>query len=308
MPPENQVLSAERAPDLVPGLDAVAVARWAARRTASSPWLHEEVASRMLPRLDCFRQPPASWLHWEPVDGGLEAHRQLCQRLAGAQSHVQAQDMASALRAINGERRPMWNPLRRRDRSAAIAADDQTRVGMLWANMLLHREPQPLALLQRWGRLVETGGFLMFSCLGPDSLGGLRTLYRQRGWGEPAHGFVDMHDWGDLLVQAGFAEPVVDMERITLTYSNAQALLDELRLLGRNFSRLRFGGLRGRGWHRQLIEAIDSTLPRTPDGRIQLGFEIVYGHAFKPEPRVRAAPQQRVSVDAMRDMLRSSRR
>lgn len=307
-PSENLEPTPGSAADGVPGLDPVAVARWAGRRVTDSPWLHEEIAARMLPRLECFRQLPASWLHWEPVQGGLQVHRQLLQRLSGARTHVMAQDPQSALQAVNQGRRASWNPLRRKDPSAALLADDQTRVGMLWANMLLHRETRPLALLQRWNQHIDTDGFLMFSCLGPDSLSELRVLYRQRGWGEPTHGFVDMHDWGDLLVRAGFAEPVVDMERITLTYSSAEAMLDELRLLGRNFNRDRFPGLRGRSWRRQLIEAIEGTMPRTPDGRIQLGFEVIYGHAFKPEPRLKAAPEQSVSVAAMRDMLRSSRR
>ncbi len=307
-PSENPEPTLGLATDRVPGLDPVAVARWAARRSTASPWLHEEIAARMLTRLDCFRQQPATWLHWEPVQGGLQAHRLLLQRLPGAQSHVMAEDSKFVLQVVNEGRRTPWNPLRRKRPSIALPADDRTRVGMLWANMLLHRETRPLALLQRWNRHIDTGGFLMFSCLGPDSLSGLRILYQRQGWGAPTHGFVDMHDWGDLLVRAGFAEPVVDMERITLTYTSAQALLDELRLLGRNFSLERFGGLRGRAWRRQLEAAIEASLPRSPDGRLQLGFEVIYGHAFKPEPRLKAAAEQNVSLDAMRDMLRSSRR
>ncbi|MEZ5663641.1 MAG: biotin synthase [Burkholderiaceae bacterium] len=294
-------------PDLVPGLDPAAAERWSRLPRHDSPWLHEEVAARMLPRLDFFRQAPTSWLHWEPVAGGLKAHHDLCLRLPEASCLVWARDAAMAVRSVNAGRRRSWNPLRR-DRSLAVAAEPSSQVDMLWANMLLHREPQPLAVLQQWNRHVGTGGFLMFSCLGPDSLAELRAVYRQCGWGAPTHDFVDMHDWGDLLVQAGFAEPVVDMERITLTYSSAQALLDELRQIGRNFGRGRFPGLRGRGWHRQLLAAIEDLLPRTADGRLQLGFEIVYGHAYKAEPRSGPRSEQNVSVEAMREMLRSSRR
>ena len=74
----------------------------------------------------------------------------------------------------------------------------------------------------------------MFSCLGPDTLRELRGLYRALGWPPPAHDFTDMHDWGDMLVHAGFAEPVMDMERITLTWETPQRLLEELRELGAN--------------------------------------------------------------------------
>ncbi len=294
--------------DSVPGLDPVAVARWTRRLVLTTPWLHEEVASRMLTRLDCFRQLPSSWLHWEPALGGLQAHRHLLQRLPGAQCHVVAQDAPGALSAVNGGQRTPWRFLRRKNPALASLADERIRVGMVWANMCLHLEPHPLQLLQRWNRHIDTDGFLMFSCLGPDSLSELRALYRLRGWGEPTHGFVDMHDWGDLLVQAGFAEPVVDMERITLTYSSAEAMLDELRLLGRNFSSQRFAGLRGRAWRQHLIEGMCADMPRDPDGRLRLSFELIYGHAFKPRPSLKALPQQSVPLDTLRDMLRSSRR
>ena len=297
-----------RAADLVPGLDETASARWARHRRSASPWLHEEVASRMVPRLDFLRELPDQWLHWEPVPGGLQAHRQLQERLPQATCRVWAQDMAPALALLNGPRSRSWLPWRRPHRPVAEALAEQDRPGMLWANMLLHREPRPLELLQRWSRRIRAGGFLMFSCLGPDSLQELRALYGRYGWGEPAHRFVDMHDWGDLLVQAGFAEPVVDMERLVLTYSHASAMLDELRQLGRNLHRERFQALRGRGWHRQLLTAIEEGLPRTADGRLQLTFELIYGHAFKGEPRVSNASTQHVPVEAMRDMLRASRR
>jgi malonyl-CoA O-methyltransferase len=63
----------------------------------------------------------------------------------------------------------------------------------------------------------------MFSCLGPDTLRELRALYAALGWPPPAHEFTDMHDWGDMLVASGFAEPVMDMERITLSFATPSA-------------------------------------------------------------------------------------
>jgi malonyl-CoA O-methyltransferase len=112
-----------------------------------------------------------------------------------------------------------------------------------------------------------------------------------------------MHDWGDMLVQAGFGEPVMDMERITLTYSSADALLDELRELGRNLHLQRFAGLRSRHWRRQLIDALEHYV-RGPDGRLALTFEVIYGHAFKPAPKLTMASETRVSLDEMRRSLR----
>jgi malonyl-CoA O-methyltransferase len=119
-----------------------------------------------------------------------------------------------------------------------------------------------------------------------------------------------MHDWGDMLVHSGFAEPVMDMERLTLTFSNPAALLDDLRALGRNLSVGRFPQLRTQTWRRQLEAAIEEHLPRTDDGRLVLTMELIYGHAFKSAPKQPRGGDatSTVSVDEMRSMLRSGRR
>ncbi|MDQ7744884.1 biotin synthase [Hydrogenophaga pseudoflava] len=291
----------------VPGLDPVAARRWLLREHATSPWLNEEVARRMMDRLQWFREPPASWLHWEPLVGGLEAHRSLTERLPQARCLVSAEDprvpgrlqgrAGRSLRSLLG-----WGS----SRAPAVAGPD-ARVSMLWANMVLHQESRPQSLLRRWHGHIDVGGFLMFSCLGPDSLGELRAVYQEQGWPPPAHSFTDMHDWGDMLVQAGFAEPVMDMERIVLTYSSAAAMLDELRGFGRNLAAVRFRSLRGRGWRTRLESTLERHGPRDGQGRLTLGFEIIYGHAFKSAPRPRQGESQSVSVDEMRAMLRNRR-
>ncbi|RYD91340.1 MAG: biotin synthase [Sphingobacteriales bacterium] len=200
------------------------------------------------------------------------------------------------------------NPLNWVRHKGPLAADETTRVRMLWANMQLHMEPYPQALIQRWNGHIETNGFLMFSCLGPDSLRELRPVFAQHGWPEPAHAFTDMHDWGDMLVHSGFAEPVMDMERITLSYSGAEPLLKELGELGRNLNAERFASCRSRAWRERLCRAIEAGLPRSPDGRLLLTFEVIYGHAFKPVPRVAMGPSTTLPVDDLRAMLRNPRR
>ncbi len=177
---------------------------------------------------------------------------------------------------------------------------------MLWANMALHMSAQPQALIAQWHRAVATDGFLMFSCLGPDSLRELRAVYRAIGWPPPAHDFTDMHDWGDMLVHAGFAEPVMDMERITLTWETPARLLQELRELGANLHPHRFGALRGRAFPLRLEQELAAALAG-PDGRLALTFEIIYGHAFKPAPRVRMSESSSVSLQDMRTLLRGGR-
>ncbi|WP_332743871.1 biotin synthase [Hydrogenophaga sp.] len=289
-------------------MDPGAAQRWLNRAGAASPWLHEEVGSRMADRLPWFREQPASWLHWEPVQGGLEVHRKLRGMLPDATCHVMARRLPEVLEATREAPTRSWNPLHWGRATGPTPATTDTRVRMVWANMALHMEPLPQTLLAQWHQQVETDGFLMFSCLGPDSLKELRALYAEHGWPAPAHAFTDMHDWGDMLVHAGFAEPVMDMERITLSYSGAAPLLAELRALGHNLSDQRFGACRSRLWHARLCAMIEAGLPRAPDGRLTLTFEIIYGHAFKPVPRVPMATSTSLAVDDMRAMLRASRR
>jgi malonyl-CoA O-methyltransferase len=291
----------------VPGLSATAVQRWRRLPRQQSPWLHEEVASRMVERLQWFREPPASWLHWEPVDGGVLAHRRLRERLPKALCHIEARQMVLAQAATQEAAVRSWNPVQWRRALRAPAATADTRVDMVWANMALHQEPQPMQVLQHWHGRLQTGGFLMFSCLGPDTLRELRAVYAGAGWPAPAQAFTDMHDWGDMLVHSGFSAPVMDMEHITLAYSGAVPLLQELRGLGRNFSEQRFPGLRSRQWHSRLCQAIETGLPRDAEGRLLLSFEVIYGHAVKQPPRVPLGPNQSVSLEDMRALLRAGR-
>ncbi len=144
----------------------------------------------------------------------------------------------------------------------------------------------------------------MFSCLGPGTLRELRTLYARCGWPAPTPGFVDMHDLGDMLVQAGFADPVMDQETLTLRWATPRALLAELRGLGGNTAPDRTPGLRTPRWQAQLERELESIA--APDGTIGLTFEVAYGHAFKAAPRLRAGEATTVSLDEMRAMVRRS--
>ncbi len=179
---------------------------------------------------------------------------------------------------------------------------------MVWANMALHMAADPGALLERWRKMLAADGFLMFSCLGPDTLLQLRSVYEALGWPEPAHAFTDMHDWGDMMLAAGYAEPVMDMERITLTYASPQRLLAELRELGRNLHPHRFPGLRARVWKDRLLQALSGLSDGySSDGSIALTFEIIYGHALKPQPRLPVQAETQFSLDDMRRILRQGK-
>jgi malonyl-CoA O-methyltransferase len=286
-----------------PTIDPAAARHWQRSAPAKSPWLHEEVARRMEDRLQWIRLEPQAWAHWEPLRGGVAAHALIERRYPRARCFVAGSGEAATAQAAIA--RPWW----RRWAGPAVSYGPvpDGSVQMLWANMALHMSAQPQALIGQWHRALAPEGFLMFSCLGPDTLRELRGLYRALGWPPAAHDFTDMHDWGDMLVHAGFAEPVMDMERITLTWETPERLLGELRELGANLHPARFPALRGRRWKQRLLDELGRGL-RQADGRLALTFEIIYGHAVKPEPVVRMSERSAVSLEDMRALLHSDKR
>jgi malonyl-CoA O-methyltransferase len=288
-----------------PTLDPSAAARWAALpvRSGASPWLHEEVAARMLERLDFIRLQPEAWAHWEPLRGGLQAHRSLLERYPKAPVWLVTEQAEHARVTASQTRSPWWQISRWTGPVVHHGAPPSGAVQMLWANMLLHHAADPQVLIQTWHQALAVDGFLMFSCFGPDTLRELRQIYAQKGWPAPAHEFTDMHDWGDMLVHAGFAEPVMDMERITLSYETPQRLLAELRELGRNLHGQRFRGLRGRRWQADLLQALQALARPDEQGRLCLTFEVVYGHALKPAPRYKVQSESQIGLEDMRKML-----
>jgi len=292
-----------------PTIDPAAAARWARLAPREgSPWLHEEVGRRMEERLQWIKARPRRWADWSPLRGGLEAHARVAQRYGDAAVHLIEPEPSLADPTARALSVPWWRGWGRPGARPRFDAPPEEGVDLLWANMALHMAADPEALIARWHRLVATDGFLMFSCLGPDTVRELRALYAQLGWPPPGHEFTDMHDWGDMLVHAGFAEPVMDMERVVLTWATPAAALAELRTLGRNLHPARFAGLRGRRWQARLQAALQGlAVPGRNDGRIALTFEIVYGHAFKPPPRVALSPESAVSLREMRTMLQRGR-
>ena len=283
-----------------PTIDPCAAQRWQDLLVAESPWLHEEVARRMQERLDWITVQPSSWVHWQPLKGGLQAHSLITQRYPKAACTVLESTSATVQQAGKALLPSRWKPQAWLQPKTSLVQQVEQPAQMLWSNMALHMAADPQGLMAQWHAALQVDGFLMFSCLGPDTLKELQTLYKTLGWPAPAHEFTDMHDWGDMLVGAGFAEPVMDMERITLTFETPERLLQELRGLGRNLHVARFAALRGRGWQRQLLKA----LAQQP---LQLTFEVIYGHAFKPTPRLSVAAHSEISLGDMRAALARGR-
>lgn len=153
---------------------------------------------------------------------------------------------------------------------------------LVWSNMALHWHSEPDLVFKEWLRILRAHGLLMFSCFGPDSLKEIRHAFEEVDQAPHTLPFVDMHDFGDMLANAGFATPVMDMEVITLTYTTVEQLMSEVRALGGNPLQTRNGGLMGRSAWQRVNSRLEQM--RTGDGRIPLTLEVIYGHAFKPVP------------------------
>jgi malonyl-CoA O-methyltransferase len=251
----------------------------AARSYDVAAVLAREVGTRMAARLDWVKIAPQRVADIGCATG--DGIRELQQRYPKAQ--FLAVDYALPMLAAVRQRTPRWQRLIGRG-PRLVNADVRAlplaggSLGLVWSNLMLHWLDDPIPALREMHRVLEVGGLLSFATLGPDTLKELRIAAAKAGTGNTVRRFLDMHDLGDMLVAAGFGDPVMDMEMITLTYPTPRAFLADQRHLG-----VRDALLGRQGWRdwRRLFGAWG----RDADGRLPAGFEIVYGHAWKPEPR-----------------------
>jgi malonyl-CoA O-methyltransferase len=274
-----------------------------AARFARHDFIVREVGRRLLERLDLIRLDPRL-----VVDVGCGA--------GGARPALQARfprarwlgvDVSTAMLAGAAPASPLARLLPWRGARAGVVcaeagalplADDGAE--LVFSNLMLHWHPQPHTVFPEWLRVLRTDGLLLFSCFGPDTLRELRRAFAAAGIGAHAVPFVDMHDFGDMMVAAGFGAPVMDAETIRLTYDSPRALLREVAALGGNPRDDRVAGLPSGRQARALHAALEAM--RAADGRITLTFEIAYGHAWKPRPQPRRSSA--VPLEDLRAQLR----
>ena len=151
------------------------------------------------------------------------------------------------------------------------------RFDLIWSNLALHWHPEPERVFEEWHRLLGPEKLLMFSTFGPDTLKELRAAMSAATLDTHSMEFVDMHDYGDMLLQHGFSDPVMDQEHITLTYTSAEKLLKEVHMLGGNPHPQR--RILRRADLQRLLQALDGQ--RQMDGSIHLTIEVIYGHAWR---------------------------
>jgi malonyl-CoA O-methyltransferase len=261
----------------------------------SAAVLQNEVCERMLARLAFIKQRPAAIL-----DAGCGTGNALgpLARLYPA-ARIIALDIAVRMVERAQERIPSWRRLLGRPMPAVLCADIEclplatASCDMIWSNLALQWANAPARVFAEMHRVLAPGGLLMFSTFGPDTLKELRAAYDGIDRHVHVNRFIDMHDLGDMLVRCGLGDPVMDMEQITLTYSKARGLMRDLKAIGaHNMLCGRHAGLSGKG-ALATVEQRYETFRR--DGRLPATFEVVYGHAWKPQPR--RGPSGRPVID-----------
>jgi len=262
-----------------------------------------EVERRMADKLDYLKLDPARVLD---AGSGAGTARGLL-RARYPRAELVAVDLSPAmlrrahaargwrarLRALGGGAREHW-----------ICADFSRlplrgeSVGLVWSSLALAWSGEPLGTLAELHRVLAPGGALMFSTYGPDTLKELRSAFAAADSAAHVHAFTDMHDLGDMLVAAGFEAPVMEMEKISVTYAEVDALARDLKSSGQTYA----SGARRRGlttpraWRRMQDEYEKSRV----DGRLPVTVEIVYGHAWRGQRAVTGDGRQVVRFQRAR--------
>ncbi len=259
--------------------------------------LQREVCIRMLEKLDIIKIKPARLL--DAGSGTGWGTRQLGERFKEAD--IVALDIAiGMLQAANGTS-SWWQKIFSGSKQRFLCADVESvplagqSMDMVWSNLALQWCNDLPGTFVELNRVIRNDGLVMFSTFGPDTLRELRIAFDGVDGYNHVNRFADMHDIGDMLVAAGFASPVMEMEKITLTYADVKAVMQDLRSIGaHNATAGRAPGMLGKAKWARIVSNYE-TLRR--DGKLPATFEIIYGHAWKVPPRKMADGRAIIKTD-----------
>jgi len=273
---------------------------------SEAQFLYGEIADRMLDRLKLIRMQPSTIL-----DAGCGAGRGIdILRQRYPLARIIGQDFNQKALAIARQRHPTgWRGQLQKllgqtasfewcDGDLAKSGLAAESVDLVWSNLALHWHPAPHDVLQEWSRIIKLNGLAFFSCFGPATLKEVREALVSARLKTQTPSFVDMHDFGDLLVEKGFGDPVMDQETLTLTYQSAERLLQDVRALGGNPCIERRASLVSRSWRAKLLAALEEQ--RKSDGLIHLSIEVAYGHAWRLGHRQQGHGETYVSVSSIK--------
>lgn len=237
--------------------------------------LQNEVLSRLLERLDYIKLEPD--LVVDLGCGTGQAIKSLKQQYK--KSTVLALDMASDMLA---RAKKQYGFL---ERKWLLNADMEqlpikdNAVDLLFSNLALQWSNDLQQTFVEFKRVGRSGGLLMFTTFGVNTLKELRESASCIDASPRVHQFLDMHDIGDMMLSAGLSQPVMDMEEITMEYPSFKDLIKDLKGIGAtNAEKTRARGLMTPAKFNRLREAYEQIGFKR--GRYQATYEVVYGHAW----------------------------
>lgn len=250
----------------------------AASRYDDAAVLQNEMAKRMDERLDYIQCAPQRILD---VGSGTGLGSELLLKRYPKAS-VLSLDLSESMLAKTQKRGRMFR------RPSVVCADAENlpladeSIDLLWSNATLQWCDDLNQTFAGFRRVMRSGGLLMFTTFGPDTLYELREAFAQVDQAPHVNAFLDMHDVGDALMSSGFAQPVMDMEKIILTYEDVLGVMRDLKAIGvTNAHASRRRGLMGRQRLRALSAAYE--VFKDGEGRLPTTYEVVYGHAWVPD-------------------------
>jgi malonyl-CoA O-methyltransferase len=238
--------------------------------------LQARVRDELLARLDVVRLDPAAILDL----GAGTGHASLALKRRYRSSQVVALDLAEGMLREAGRRQTLLRRFRRVCGQAAALPLRDASIDLVFSNLMLQWCDDPAAVFRECRRVLRPGGLLTFTTFGPDTLVELRRAWATADGHAHVNRFTDMHDIGDALVRSGLAEPVMDVDRYTLTYDSVRDLMRDLKAIGaHNANAGRPRGMTGKGALDRMTAAYE-TYRR--DARLPATYEVVFGQAWCP--------------------------
>lgn len=262
--------------------------------------LQREISDRLMQRLEFLKLTPARIL--DAGCGTGYGSRSLLRCFP--QAELLAMDLAPAMlrlaRAQTSWWKRHWQNLRKSAPSYVCGDLERlpfkaSTVDFIWSSLAFQWTGDLAATLRELYRIQKPGGAILFATFGPDTLKELRAAFTLVDARRHVSRFTDMHDIGDMLVHAGYQNPVMEMEQITLTYGNLKALMQDLKRIGaHNAAADRPRGMFGRRAWQQLEQGYERY---RQDGRLPATYEVVYGHAWVGDKTRLADGQQIVQFN-----------
>ena len=236
---------------------------------SKNAFLFKEVNKRCLDRLQFIKLSPDNIV--DLGAGPVFANKYLLEAYSTA-NLISIDFAANMLEANNNNTKLLAN--------ASATPIKTASVDLVYCNLMLHWQPDLAPVFIEVNRILKDDGLFMFSCFGVDTLSELRAAFATIDQFDHVNAFYDMHDLGDGLLQLGFADPVMDMELMTVEYQDFQTIISDLNTV---YGPLCAGNTKKSLMTRRQLQRVQMSYQQAADSNkaLPVSFEIIYGHAWK---------------------------